>query len=510
MNTARSPLIVLNPADNVAVTRVALGPDAAIPDLGLRSIGAIPLGHKIALRPIAQGEPAIKYGQIIGFATVAIAAGAHVHTHNLAMEDVHLRHEFCVDATPPLLLPPAERATFKGYRRADGRVGTRNYIILISSVNCSATVCHAIARHFNLPGALDAFPNVDGVVALTHGGGCAINPHGEGYTYLTRTLAGYASNPNVGGVVMIGLGCETNQIPALMQAHALAEGPALQTMTIQRVGGTRKTIESGIAAVQAMLPAVNAHERSIESAAALTIGLECGGSDGYSGISANPALGYASDLLIRNGGTAVLAETPEIYGAEHLLTRRAATPEVAQKLLRRIAWWQEYARRNDAELNNNPSHGNKVGGLTTILEKSLGAVAKSGTARLEAVYEYAEKVTARGFVFMDTPGYDPVAVTGQIAGGCNLIVFTTGRGSTTGYKPVPCIKLATNTPMFEHLSEDMDLDCGGIVTGATTIDAVGERIFGRILAVASGEKSRSEGFDYGNNEFVPWQVGAIM
>jgi galactarate dehydratase len=509
MNAVQSPLIVLNPADNVAVARLSLAPATAIAGSALLPRTVIPSGHKIALVAIPRGEAVVKYGQVIGFATCDIAPGDHIHTDNLAIHDVHLRHEFCADARPTDLLSEASRATFRGYKRATGRVGTRNYIAILSSVNCSATVSHAVARHFTAAVLAD-YPNVDGVVALTHGGGCAINTATEGYLYLTRTMAGYALNPNVGGVLMIGLGCETNQIPAILKAHGLTEGPFLQTMTIQRIGGTRKTIEAGIEAVKSMLLSVNGCERTVQPAAALTIGLECGGSDGYSGISANPALGYASDLLIRNGGTAVLAETPEIYGAEHLLTRRAATPEVAAKLLERIEWWKDYATRNKAELNNNPSHGNKVGGLTTILEKSLGAVAKSGTARLEAVYEYAEMVTASGFVFMDTPGYDPVAVTGQIAGGCNLIVFTTGRGSTTGYKPVPCIKLATNTPMYNHLSEDMDLDCGPIVTGDATIEQIGGQIFEKLLAVASGEKSHSEEYDYGDNEFVPWQVGAVM
>ena len=510
MGQIATPLIVLNPGDNVAVARRPLASGEATGRPGLLPGMPIPFGHKIALVPIAAGEQVRKYGQTIGLALRDIAAGEHVHTDNTAMSDQELQHEFCADARPTVLLAQPERASFSGYLRADGRVGTRNYIAIISSVNCSATVSRAVARHFNQGGGLDGQSDIDGVVALTHGGGCAINTDGEGYLYLTRTLAGYAINPNVGGVVMIGLGCETNQIPAILERHGLVEGPTFRTMTIQATGGTRKTIEAAIAAVGDMLAVVGAARRTPQPASGIVLALECGGSDGYSGISANPALGHASDLLVRHGGTAVLAETPEIYGAEHLLTRRAATPEVARRLLERIAWWRDYAVRNKAELNNNPSHGNKQGGLTTILEKSLGAVAKSGSARLEAVYEYAEQVTARGFVFMDTPGYDPVAVTGQIAGGCNLVCFTTGRGSTTGYKPAPCIKLATNTPMYERISDDMDINCGGIVTGDETIEQAGERIFQKIIAVASGERSLSEQYDYGDNEFVPWQVGAIM
>jgi galactarate dehydratase len=510
MSTTKSPLIQLHDSDNVAVARVSLNPFTVLLSFGITTTGSVPMGHKVALKAIPEGEAVIKYGQLIGNATRPIAAGDHVHTHNLAITDPHLHHEFCVDAAAPSLLPESERATFLGYKRSDGSVGTRNYLAIISSVNCSATVCHAIARQFSTNGGLDIFPNVDGVIAFTHGGGCAMDSKGEGYTILTRTISGYATHPNIGAVLMIGLGCETNQIPAILENHAVATGPTLRAMTIQGTGGTRKTIEAGIEAVRSMLPALNAQQRTIQPASELVLALECGGSDGYSGISANPALGYASDLLVRNGGTAVLSETPEIYGAEHLLTRRAVTPVIARKLLDRIDWWRDYAARNKADMDNNPSHGNKAGGLTTILEKSLGAVTKSGSSRMEAVYEYAERVSTRGFVFMDTPGYDPVAVTGQIAGGCNMLCFTTGRGSTTGYKPVPCIKLATNTPLYERMSEDMDLNCGGIVTGEKTIEEVGQRIFTRIFSVASGERTFSEQNDYGDYEFVPWQVGAIM
>jgi galactarate dehydratase len=505
-----SSIIILHPRDNVAVARRPIEAGEWLqPDL-LRASEPIPRGHKVATRPIAAGETVRKYGQVIGTATHDITPGQHVHTERLEMREFALSHEFCVEAEPAALLPEGERATFQGFLRADGRVGTRNYIAVIASVNCSATVCKAVADHFNNKGGLDGHPTIDGVIALTHGGGCAINMETEGYLYLTRTIAGYATNPNVGGVLMIGLGCETNQIPALLKARGLSEGTLLRTMTIQETGGTRRTIEAAIETVRAMLDAVGGTQRTTQPASALVLALECGGSDGYSGISANPALGHAADLLVRHGGTAVLAETPEIYGAEHLLTRRAASPAVAEKLLARIDWWRDYAVRNKAELNNNPSHGNKAGGLTTILEKSLGAVAKSPHSQLEAVYEYAEPITARGFVFMDTPGYDPVAVTGQVAGGCTVICFTTGRGSTSGFKPAPCIKIATNTPMYERMKDDMDIDCGGVVEGIETIEAAGERIFAHILQIASGTQSLSEQFDYGDNEFVPWQVGAVM
>ena len=504
-----SPVIRLHPADNVVVARAALAEGQPIGD-GVRATGPVPRGHKIATAAIAAGAAVHKYGQIIGHAVVDIAPGQHVHTNELAMGDLALAHEFCSDATQLPPVPEAQQARFAGYLRDDGRVGTRNMIVLASSVNCSATVCSAVADHFNNKGGLDGIEGVDGVLALTHGGGCALNTEGEGYRMLTRVLAGYVRHPNVGGALLIGLGCESNQIPALMQAHGLREGPTLRHMTIQETGGTRATIARAIAAVREMLPIVRAARRTSQKLSGLVVALECGGSDGYSGISANPALGHAADLIVRHGGTAVLAETPEIYGAEHLLTRRAATPAVAEKLLERIAWWRDYAARGQAELNNNPSHGNKAGGLTTILEKSLGAVAKSGTAPLSAVLEYGEMVRTRGFVFMDTPGYDPVAVTGQVAGGCNVICFTTGRGSASGFKPAPCIKIATNTPMFERMREDMDIDCGTIVTGTEDVAAAGQRIFEMILAVASGQRTQSELLGYGDNEFVPWQLGAVM
>jgi galactarate dehydratase len=511
MSAGLSPLIRMHPDDNVAVARVTMDP-AAMPVADGTPLGErVGQGHKVALRDIAEGEPVLKYGQTIGFASRAIRVGSHVHTHNLAMAELDLVHEFCAGAREPDFVPEAERATFLGYRRPDGRVGTRNYLAIVSSVNCSATVARAVAAHFApATGRLDGYSGVDGIIALTHGGGCAINPQEEGYLYLTRVLAGYATHPNVGAVLMIGLGCETNQISLILKKHRLAEGPLFRTLSIQGTSGTRSSVAAGIRAVEEMLPALNAVRRTREPASHLTLALECGGSDGYSGISANPALGYASDLLVRHGGTAVLAETPEIYGAEHLLTRRAATPAVAQKLLDRIAWWRDYAERGKAELNNNPSHGNKAGGLTTILEKSLGAVAKGGASRLNAVYEYAEPIDRTGFVFMDTPGYDPVAVTGQVAGGCNIICFTTGRGSVSGFKPAPSLKLSSNTPLFERMHEDMDVDCGTVVTGLETVEQAGERIFAAILAAASGERTKSETFDYGDNEFVPWQVGAVM
>jgi galactarate dehydratase len=501
--------LLLNPADDVAVARRRIAKGEPTGLSGVMANQLIPRGHKVALRAVAAGAALRKFGQVIGVATQDIAAGDHVHLHNLAMADSAAEHQFAVEIEATGMLPPELRRSFMGYDRGAGGVGTRNFIGIVTTVNCSATVSRFIADHFNRMGGLDGFGNVDGVVALTHGLGCAISNASEGYRYLTRTIQGYARHPNFGGIIMVGLGCETNQIQPILEHYKLEEGERFRTLNIQAMGGTRKTIDAACGMIREMLPGVNAAQRTRQPLSGLKVALECGGSDGYSGITANPALGVASDLIVRNGGTSCLAETPEIYGAEHLLTRRAVTPEVGQKLMDRIDWWRDYTARNGAELNNNPSYGNKQGGLTTILEKSLGAVAKGGSMPLKAVYEYAEIIDQPGFVFMDTPGYDPVAVTGQVAGGCNVVCFTTGRGSVSGWKPAPTIKIATNTEMYDHMREDMDIDTGGIATGTESIESAGERIFERILAVASGEKTVSEAFDYGDNEFVPWQVGAI-
>src|SRR6185295_11036746 len=442
-----SGLILLNPRDNVAVARVEIVEGHTFSELRIISRQAIPRGHKIALRDIPGGDVVVKYGQIIGVASSPIQAGDHVHLHNLVMAEGRLAAEVLKDPSDPRL-PESQRKTFLGYLRADGRVGTRNYIAIISSVNCSATVSRNIAEHFNRQGVLQGRSNIDGIVPLTHGGGCALNVKSEGYRVLTRTLQGYARNPKVCGVLMIGLGCETNQIPQIVENYGFKEGTVFRTMTIQQAGGTRKTIDAGCDAIRGMLDEVDDCRRTEQPLSHVRVGLQCGGSDGYSGISANPALGYAADLLVKHGATAVLSETPEIYGAEHLLASRAASPAVAEKLLSRIEWWRKYTAQNGDEMNSNPSHGNKAGGLTTILEKSLGAVAKGGTTPLNAVYEYAEPIEARGFVFMDTPGYDPVSVTGQVAGGCNIITFTTGRGSCFGFKPAPSLQIASNSDLY--------------------------------------------------------------
>jgi len=507
MLTRSALTIRLHPNDDVVIARAQLVGGTQLLDEKITISGLVPPGHKVATRAIKAGEPVRRYNQIIGFASRDIAPGEHVHLNNLAMGAFERDYAFGADMKPTAYASP--QATFDGIVRADGRVATRNYIGILSTVNCSATVARGIADHFTRERLAD-FPDVDGVVALTHGSGCGMDTHGEGMKILRRTLGGYARHPNMAGVLMIGLGCEANQISSLLGAENLSEGPLLQTFSIQDTGGTAKTIAHGIGLVKGMLPHANQVTRQRVPASHITVGLQCGGSDGYSGITANPALGAAVDLLVRHGGTAILSETPEIYGAEHLLTRRAASREVGEKLIARIRWWEDYTAREKGEMNNNPSPGNKAGGLTTILEKSLGAVAKGGTTNLVEVYEYAEPVTAKGFVYMDTPGYDPVSATGQVAGGANMIVFTTGRGSAYGCAPSPSLKLSTNTPLWVKQEEDIDLNCGEIVDGTSTVAATGERLFQLMLDTASGTKSKSELHGYGQNEFVPWYVGAVM
>ncbi len=495
----------LGDADNVVVAITPLEAGTIV-EGSIPTGSNIPAGHKIAVAPIEEGAPILKYGQIIGVASRKIAAGDHVHLHNVEMSDrrtdIHgLTHEAPIRSSGT--------RTFLGYDRSEGRIGTRNYIGIVTTVNCSSTVARMVADQLNADPELNAVEDFDGVVALTHGGGCAVNTSSEGYLYLQRTLAGYARHPNFAAVLLLGLGCETNQVDHIMERWALRDKANVRAMTIQDEGGTRSTVERAKEAVKSLVASFCNVPRTEVPVSGIKLALECGGSDGYSGVSANPALGYASDLLVAHGGTSCLAETPEIFGAEHLLTARAPNAEVAKKLLSRIEWWRDYTHRHGAELNNNPSFGNKKGGLTTILEKSMGAVAKGGTMPLSAVYEYSEEIAASGLVFMDTPGYDPVAVTGQIAGGCNVICFTTGRGSVSGFKPVPCIKIATNDTLFSRMSDDMDINAGSIVTGLESIEEVGERIFERIVAVASGERTLSEMHGFGDNEFVPWQLGAV-
>src|SRR3954471_24254115 len=501
-----APLTIrLHANDDVVVARMDILPNTKV-EGDVSTLGRVPPGHKILTRAVKKGEPLRKYNQIIGFATEDLPAATHIHTHNCVMGDFERDYAFCADAHPTDYIEPA--ATFMGYRRADGRAATRNYIGIVTTVNCSAATSRMIAAR--LEPMLAQYPNIDGVVPLTHGGGCGMAASGLEMDVLRRTLAGYTRHPNMAAVVMLGLGCETNQISGLMSAEGLQEGPKLIPMAIQDEGGVSKTVMRAVGFLKELLGEANDVKREPLPVGDLILALQCGGSDGYSGISAHPALGTAFDLLVRHGGTAVLSETPEIYGAEHLLTRRAASREVGEKIVRRIKWWEDHCARTGGEMNNNPSPGNKAGGLTTILEKSLGAVAKGGTTNLVDVYEYAQAITAKGFVFMDTPGYDPVSATGQVAGGANMIVFTTGRGSAYGCAPSPSLKLSTNTPLWVKQEEDIDLNCGEIADGIASVDEIGARLFQLMLDTASGRKSKSESHGYGQSEFVPWYLGAVM
>ncbi len=503
-----SRIIRLHADDNVVIALADIAAGSTAEGLGVALRDPAPRGHKIAARDIARGENVVRYGQIIGQATVDISAGSHVHTHNLGMGEHDRDYAFGTEINPPAA--PLAAREWMGYHREDGKVGTRNYVGVLTSVNCSGSVARFIAEAAEKTEWFAQMGHVDGVVPIVHGTGCGMSGRDEGYETLFRTLKGYARNPNFGGILLVGLGCEVMQIPDLIGAGRMRPDGNFRYMTIQQTGGTRRTVEKGVEMLREMAAKANEVRRAPAPASALMVGLQCGGSDGYSGITANPALGKASDLLVAHGGTTILSETPEVYGAEHLLTRRAVSREVGEKLIERIRWWEDYTARNGGEMDNNPSPGNKRGGLTTILEKSLGAVAKGGAAPMAGVYKYGEIIDTPGFVFMDSPGYDPASVTGQIASGANLIVFTTGRGSVSGYKPVPCIKLATNSEMYGRMSEDMDVNCGDVISEGVSLDAKGEEIFEAFLAVASGDKTKSEALGFGGAEFVPWQIGAVM
>ncbi len=505
--------IRLHENDNVITAKANLESKTLLNNEEITTKQFIPVGHKIATKNIVKGEDIIKYDNIIGTAKTSINIGEHVHIHNTAMSDKRKDYEFSLGCKKTEIIPVNQQATFMGYRRSSGKVGTRNYIGIISSVNCSATVCKNIAESFNKDNLSD-YENVDGIVPITHGTGCGINSKGLGWELLQATIDGYSRHPNFGGLIVIGLGCEVNQVNGMAQSMSWADSDTFKMMTIQEIGGTRKTIEEGIDLVKQMLPIINKDKRKKCPASEIILGLECGGSDAYSGMTANPALGSAVDLLVRNGGTGTLAETPEIFGAEHLLTRRAINKEVGIKIINFIKWWQQdylpKFEENINQLHQDPSPGNKAGGLTTILEKSLGAVAKGGTTNLVDVYQYAESIKAKGFTFMNTPGYDVTSVTGLIAGGANIICFTTGRGSVFGCKPAPSIKLATNDDLYKRMTEDMDVNCGKILLGESTIEEMGKEIFTLILKIASGKKSKSEINGLGDLEFVPWQMGAIF
>lgn len=511
-HNAAEVLIVLSPSDSVGVARRALAKGDVIVtnDWQIVLRDAIPQAHKLAIKAVADGAPVIKYGQTIGFASGMIAPGQHVHSHNLMLKDYARDYAFASAATPLPMVPAAEIPTFNGFLRADGRVGTRNYIAIISNVNCSASTSHYVRDRLNTPEIRAKFPNVDGIIAFTHKSGCCVQP-GEPTEILQRTIAGIAKHPNVFGYIMIGLGCETNQIPQIVEGQKLnlyrhnVAAPAF--MTIQNLGGIRKTVDAAVAAALELLEQANKAQRTPQPISKLALAMNCGGSDGNSGITANPALGVASDLLVRHGAVSVLAETPEIYGAEHLLTRRAVSREVGEKLIARIHWWEKHVALHNATIDNNPTHGNKEGGLTTIYEKSLGAVAKAGLAPLADVLQYAEQIKTPGLNFMDTPGLDPVSMTGLVAGGCNLCCFTTGRGSVYGCKPSPSLKIATNTKLYDHMTDDMDINAGVILDGSATVEQIGRQIFNELIAVANGKKTKSEAQGIGDEEFAPWILG---
>ncbi|QDV86539.1 UxaA family hydrolase [Stieleria magnilauensis] len=478
--------------------------------------GPIPTGHKFAIGPIPAQTPVRKYGQPIGIARESIQPGCHVHTHNL--QDRH-RVAVTITSTNPPAKPSPLRRSFQGYVRPDGRIGTRNYVAVLSTVNCSATVCHKIVARFDEQ-RLRRWPNVDGVFAASHTTGCAIEFDGRKHQMIARTMAGYADHPNVGGRLIIGLGCEQNTPAYLAQHHGivplhapdgrpLTRDDGVPMLTMQTEGGSQATIARGERMLEQVLDLANQATRTTADASALSIAVECGGSDGYSGITANPAIGIVSDRVVACGGTSIISETTELYGAEHLLCDRSRSPQVAQKLVDLLHWWQRYVAHYGGELNNNPSVGNKAGGLSTITEKSLGAVSKSGSTALEAVYDYAERVTAKGLTVMDTPGFDPASVTGKVAGGANLVMFSTGRGSCFGCKPAPVIKVASNSDLFHRMRDDMDLNAGEAIAGKS-IEQLGDEFFEFALRVASGEQTASERNGFGDHEFVPWTVGPTL
>ena len=504
---AGGPAIRLNMADNVAVALKEIATGTTIPGSNVVTREIVPPGYKLAMRDITQGEAILKYNVTVGFAKSDVMAGTMLHNHNVEFREFDRDYRYAQDFKAIQMLPEAQRASFQGYMRADGRAGTRNFIGIVSTVNCSATVVHAIADHFTKE-RMAKYPNVDGVAAFSHHTGCGMEMTGEPMDLLHRTLAGYIRHPNIGGSLVVGLGCERCQIGGLFQSQNLEPSETLRGLVMQESGGTRQTIAQGIAIVEELLEVANGSERQTVPASHIMVGLQCGGSDGFSSITANPALGKAVDILTRHGGTGVLSETPEIYGVEHTLTARAASVEIGEKLIERIRWWKdEYAVGRDVQINGVVSPGNQHGGLANILEKSLGSAMKGGTGPLMEVYKYAEPITTKGFVFMDTPGFDPVSATGQIAGGANLVAFTTGRGSCFGAKPSPSIKLATNTAMFQRMEEDMDINCGAILDGEADMEEMGQRIFEYLLHVASGGQTKSEVLDLGRHEFIPWNIG---
>jgi altronate hydrolase len=505
----RNPFIRLDPNDNVIVARVEVPAGTAVSGVDAVSLQVIPAGHKMASRSLKKGEPILKYNTVIGFAMEDVPAGTWMHSHNIEFGDPVKDYRHGLDYVPTDMLPPEQRATFMGYKRADGRVATRNVIGIFALSHRAAAIVRKIGDHFDAS-VLAEFPHIEGVVPYTHELGDDMELSGEPMLMLRRTIGGYLAHANTAASLIVTTGEEAVDYRSLISELGLKEGPMLRILNLRESGGARNAIAQGIAQIGEMLPMANAVKREPVSVEHIAVGLQCGGSDGFSGLSANPALGVAMEILVRHGGTAILSETSEIFGVEHTLTARARTPEVGLKLKARIDWWLEYNKGRDTQINGQVSPGNNAGGLANVLEKSLGGAKKGGNAPLMEVYEYAEPVTQHGLVFMDTPGYDPVAATGQIAGGANMVCFTTGRGSCFGSYPAPTIKLASNTPMYKRMVADMDINCGPVIDGEATLAEMGQAIFEQIVRHASGEQTKSEALGVGANEFVPWPLGVTV
>ncbi|MGI3170873.1 UxaA family hydrolase [Pseudooceanicola sp. C21-150M6] len=508
-NAPVNPFIRLDPLDNVVVARMPVSAGTPVPSEGVTTLQDVPSGHKIAARDIRKGEAVLKYNTVIGYAAEDLVPGTWMHSHNILFDEVEKDYAFTTRYEPTDFVPQPQRATFDGIKRPDGRVATRNFVGVFVVSAASGTVARRIAKSFK-EDDLKSFPMIDGVVPYVHDQGDGMEWTGEPMDLLRRTIGGYLKHVNTGAALIIAQGDEANDLEALLADQGLKRGPTLQTMLVEETEGLRAAIAAGRSKIEAMLPLANACHREPCSAEHITVGLQCGGSDGFSGLSANPALGAAMDLLVKNGGTAILSETSEIFGVEHTLTQRAVTPEVGQKLVDRMNWWLEYNAGKDTQINGRVSPGNNAGGLANVLEKSLGGAKKGGNTGLMGVYKYAEPVDAHGFVFMDTPGYDPAAATGQIAGGANMVCFTTGRGSCFGSVPAPTMKLASNTPMYDRMKADMDVNCGRIIDGEISVEDLGKEIFEQLLEHASGHQpTKSELSGMGTNEFMPWPIGIV-
>ena len=497
-------IIKLNEKDNIGIAPMNIPKNVDL-NIGIKTKTNVPYGHKISLVKIKTGEFILRYGQKIGVALVDIDAGEHVHSHNLSSTE--FKRNYKNNFEKENYIKNKRDIFFKGYKRSNGSAGTRNYIGLISTVNCSATVVKKIADKVNNELRKNNFQNIDGAVSLKHSSGCGMNTTGYGMNVFNRTIEGFKVHPNFAKVYVIGLGCECAQISLYNKDQ---ESRNVEYLNIQDEGGTKEIVKKVSDRIINQLKGINKIQRTNIAISELTVALQCGGSDSYSGVTANPALGFASDMLVDHGGSSILSETTEIYGAEHLLFERSINKKNIEKIKNQIDWWKEHLYKNGSSMDNNPSPGNKKGGLTTILEKSLGGVSKSGTRNMVDVLDYAERLKIKGFNFMNGPGYDPVSVTGQVASGANIICFTTGRGSCFGFKPTPSIKIATNTNMFNKLEEDMDINAGAIMDNEKTLEEVGNEIFDKIISVASGEKSKSEINDYGDDEFNPWIIDPTM